>query len=105
MLIVIDYDETFTAQPDMWVEVIRLMESRGNTVICCTNRVGNKHADADVIADMKAINIPVVFAANAKYRDKFDAVTDAGYAAENAIWIDDCPEFILQRRADDMPSR
>ena len=101
-LIIVDYDETFTSMPDMWIELIGIMERYGNTVICCTNRVGDKYADADVIAAMKVINIPVVFAAT--FKDKWEAVTQAGYYPENAIWIDDRPMYIwLNREPDTIP--
>ena len=34
MLIAIDYDNTYTADPEWWDEVIRSGQERGHTIVC-----------------------------------------------------------------------
>lgn len=93
MLLVLDYDETYTAAPSFWDSVVTLAQESGHTVVCCTLRFGdNDRYNYDVIQDMGELNVPIIYAAS--YKDKFEAVQEHGYIAENAIWIDDCPQFI-----------
>jgi hypothetical protein len=98
-IIALDYDETYTVNPNMWNEVIAVMRKHGFTVVCCTNRVGNPYADRDVIEDMRDEDVPVVFAA--AHKDKWEAMEKAGYIAENLIWIDDRPMYIWNNRSFD----
>jgi len=35
MLIVMDYDETYTEDPSIWDAFILLLRTRGHTIICC----------------------------------------------------------------------
>lgn len=95
MLLVIDYDETYTADPKFWTDFISRAKGNEDTVICCTNRFGNPRADEDVIAAMtfnQVEDMPIVWAAH--HKDKVTAIEAAGYVSENAIWIDDSPQFI-----------
>jgi hydroxymethylpyrimidine pyrophosphatase-like HAD family hydrolase len=93
MLIVLDYDETYTEDKILWDQFIKNTKSRGHTVICCTNRFNRPSADNDdVIEDMGKHGVEIVF--SGPYRDKFDALLDADYNPQNAIWIDDRPSFI-----------
>ena len=93
-ILIIDYDDTYTANPDFWAKVIYDAKKNGFTVVCCTLRVGNEFVDADTIHDMKELDTPVVFAA--EKHDKATAMIDAGYDISNAIWIDDSPEHIFR---------
>jgi orotidine-5'-phosphate decarboxylase len=92
-LIIIDYDETFTTDKQFWSTFVKMARASGKTVVCCTMRVGNEYVDADVIEDMKTLDIPVVFAAI--HADKYAAMSAAGYDVESAIWIDDNPQYIV----------
>ena len=96
MLIIVDYDETFTANKALFSKIIDDFKESGATVICCTMRVGNPYVDRDVIEDMEKLSVPIVFAAT--HKDKLEAVEKAGYIPENAIWIDDSPYMIWMNR-------
>lgn len=93
-LVVLDYDETFTTNKELWSTIVTLLMDAGFHVICCTLRFGYSHYDDDVLSDMARINIEVVFAGLKP--DKKTAIKDAGYTRKdwNIIWIDDYPEFI-----------
>lgn len=97
MLIVIDYDETYTEDPILWDMFIDKAKERMHELVCCTMRfAGQDDYNADVIADMGRHGIPIVYAAS--HRDKWDALVDAGYHPENAVWIDDRPMMIVANR-------
>ena len=95
-IIVMDFDETYTVNKPMWNQVIALLRKHGMEVVCCTMRVGNPYMDRDVIEDMAAIQVPIIFAAH--YHDKWDAMEKNGYIPENCIWIDDMPMFVWCNR-------
>jgi hypothetical protein len=97
-LIVLDYDDTYTTDPQLWDIFIKNAHKRGHTIICCTMRIegcGNE----DVIEDMEKHNIPIVYSAEAD--DKWSAIKEAGYDPINAIWIDDRPMYIYMKQDDD----
>lgn len=93
MLIVMDYDETFTEDKTFWSTFILDSVKLGHTVVCCTMRFGDVNYDSDVIGDMEKLNIPIVFAG--MHPDKFTALGRSGYDADKAIWIDDSPQYIV----------
>lgn len=84
MLIALDYDFTFTADPDFWRAVVALGTARGHKFVCVTGR--------DIPPDFSrepAIPMRVVCAAGAP---KFRAAMRAGFAVD--VWIDDAPGSI-----------
>ena len=100
MLLIIDYDETYTAAPVFWDMVICGAKEQGHTVVCCTMRFSDQASfNDDVITDMGCHDIQIVYAAH--YKDKWDAIQAAGFVPENAIWIDDRPMFIFMDRTKD----
>ena len=96
MLIVMDYDETYTEDPSIWDAFILLLRTRGHTIICCTMRDEEACDNTDIIRHMSALQIEIIYAA--QYQDKWEAVQEAGYHPENAIWIDDRPMYIYMNR-------
>lgn len=92
MLIVLDHDETYTAAPGFWDAFIDNVKAAGHTIICCTLRFPGDMND-DIDENMGKHGIHVVYAGLC--RDKWQALQEAGYNPENAIWIDDCPQYIL----------
>ena len=100
MLIILDYDETYTADPYLWDQFIATAQRNGHTVICCTMRFPDQdRLNADVIEVMRLNRVEIVYAAN--HRDKWEAVQAAGHVPENAIWIDDRPQYIWMNRSQD----
>lgn len=92
MFIILDHDETYTADPEAWDLFIALLQHRGHSIICCTYRLPG-HGNQDVEENMGKHGIPIVYAA--AYKNKWEAVKVAGYNPENAIWIDDAPHMIV----------
>ena len=96
MLLVLDFDETYTADPQLWDSFIWMAKERGHEVVCCTYRPGGsryENFNEDVITAMQKHDIDIVFAAD--YAHKKEAMEKAGYIlTSGAIWIDDWPELI-----------
>ena len=105
MLIVIDYDETYTAAPVLWDGLIASAQQHGHVVVCCTMRPsGNDKCNEDVIADMGRHDVQIVYAAD--HHDKWAAMQAAGFVLESAIWIDDRPMYIFMNRPnEDLPDK
>lgn len=78
MLIALDYDNTYTADPALWDNFVSLAQSRGHTVKIVTMRRPDEAIDTDV-AD-------VVYTS----RKAKSSVIRAD------IWIDDSPQWVYQ---------
>ncbi|WP_293371460.1 hypothetical protein [Nevskia sp.] len=90
MLIALDYDQTYTADPEGWNAVVELMTARGHSFVCVTGRTEPPGTDEPHIP------MPVVCAGD---RMKSSAAHRAGYHVD--VWIDDCPSTIEQVRLSD----
>lgn len=86
MIIAIDYDGTYAADPNCFNEVIKLFQEAGHTVICVTGRP--EIMGLEVKASIGQL-IPIVFAGP---EWKADAALKQGYKVD--IWIDDVPNMI-----------
>lgn len=89
MLISLDYDDCFSADPDLWRQFIDLAKSRGHQVICCTARFETFENRQELKAEFPG---PVYFA-NHNY--KREVMEQAGRRVD--VWIDDQPESIGER--------
>ena len=82
----IDFDDTFSADPELWHILVSIIKLRRHECILITNRpedMGN-----DVRAEVGDI-MPIIFAG---VWSKRSAAHNAGYNID--IWIDDSPENI-----------
>ncbi len=87
MIIAIDYDNTYTADPETWNKVIKLFQDAGHTVICVTGRDGGAMGDP-VRASIGQL-VPCVFAGP---EWKKVAAKNQGYNVD--VWCDDVPNMI-----------
>lgn len=88
MIVSIDYDGTFTADPEIWTEIIKLLQARGHQVICTTNRRAESPGSQEVRNNLEAL-VPIVFAGN---QFKRDAAKQQGWKVD--VWMDDNPGTI-----------
>jgi len=88
MLIAIDFDETFTADPELWAEFLVRARSRGHTAICATMRF--EHEGAEVRAHMHGLVEKIIFTGR---KAKMQAVQEAWYYP--SVWIDDSPLWLF----------
>ena len=84
MKIALDYDETFTADPRVFTQLVSILKAAGHTVTFVTYRDGRFPND-DISADAQALDIEIVFTSGQQKQHVFEA----------DIWIDDSPETIV----------
>ena len=87
MIIALDYDGTYTADPVLWRVVCMAAVERGHAVVCVTGR----SVAIDFDHDPPLPNgVAVVLAGT--YPCKRMAAEAAGYHV--SVWIDDMPEMV-----------
>lgn len=88
MIIALDYDDTFTADKELWTWFVERAKLSGHEVSIVTRRVGptgNTHTDnADILADAEELGVEIVFCQHQQKEHHFKA----------DVWIDDAPDFI-----------
>lgn len=88
MIIAIDYDNTYTVDPEFWNKFILEAEEAGHKVICVTGR-DNLEDWARSVNESIGKLCPVVFAGS---RWKREAALAQGWKVN--VWIDDMPEMV-----------
>lgn len=83
--VAIDFDGTFTRDPDLFTKIIYLFLEKGHQVVCITSREGDSQRAQELLDTIGKI-IPVVFA-GVKY--KREAAEEAGFSVD--VWVDDFP--------------
>lgn len=92
MIIAVDYDNTYAADPETFNKVIKVFQEAGHQVICVTGR-----PDAMAHPVLNSIGLVVgkgncIFAGN---RWKREAALACGWKVD--VWIDDSPEYIAKQ--------
>jgi hypothetical protein len=88
LTIALDYDGTYTADPDLWLAFILNAQSRGHEVILVTMRTFEELENIDPRLDGVIFRrVPTARAAKMKFCESFDIRPD--------IWIDDQPHFLF----------
>jgi len=91
MTISFDFDETFTAAPELFASVMDVFRAAGWMVIVCTRRGDQRRPTAEsVIDDRFAGSVPVV---RARGIPKWQAAREAGFEVD--VWVDDDPGSVL----------
>lgn len=85
MIIALDYDDTYTRDPEFWNKVIDLAQSRGHLVVCVTMR--HQH---EIEIEKFPPNITII---TTDRKAKFFYVAEKGIIID--VWIDDSPFFLL----------
>ena len=83
MNIALDFDETFTTDPELWAEFIDLAKHRGHEVTFVTYRDHRWDVD-DIMQVASELDISVIFTAGKQKSTAFKA----------DVWIDDDPVTI-----------
>jgi hypothetical protein len=83
MRIALDYDGTYTADPELWREFIRIAKSRGHEVVCVTMR--------NVDEAMEPFGASNYYFTDRKA--KVPAMAEEGIQID--IWIDDKPQWLM----------
>lgn len=94
LLFALDYDGTVSEDIELWLGIIKLIESRGHEVVIVTMRHHHELAGLDArITDVVHWIVPTGRRAKKDFCAKFGINPN--------IWIDDCPHFILLDAAPD----
>lgn len=88
MNIAIDYDDTYTRDPEMWLQIITRMKLCGHNVYCVTMRYPQEFEDFDDRL-MEICTSVICTSRMAKAR----IMAERGIIIH--IWIDDSPKWIL----------
>lgn len=85
MIIALDYDDTFTADKELWTAFVRNAQAHGHAISFVTFRFeGRQAGNDDILGDARALGIDVVFTGGRQKAHCFNA----------DIWIDDKPVMI-----------
>jgi len=90
MIIALDYDETYTEDPELWNSFIKSANDRGHEVLCVTMRYNNIYEAPDVLETVGKL-CRVIFTERLA---KEEYVKSHGINPD--IWIDDRPYYIYQ---------
>lgn len=84
----LDYDDTYTADPELWNKFIGLAKARGHKVVCVSCRKESEENRTEM-------NVPCALYLT-------DMAPKKWHMEQNGIdvdvWIDDCPEGVLNGR-------
>jgi len=89
----LDFDGTFTEDPQLWAAFVTLGISRGHTFFCVTAR-RNTEENTDLINEQfeeHGIQMPIIFS---NLGSKLDEVERRGIKID--IWLDDAPYAIVR---------
>lgn len=86
----LDYDGTYTGDPELWLEFVKRAQERGHKVVCVTMRHAHETTDADFDQRLKAL-VEIV-PTNRKAKKHFMRTN----GKHIDIWIDDTPEWLFQ---------
>lgn len=87
MNVAIDYDYTYTLDPQLWDDIIKIMQAAGHQVYCVTAR---RHWESKEVLDTIGKLVPVYFT---ERKAKKPFMLQQGIIID--VWIDDTPEAII----------
>lgn len=91
MLICIDYDGTYTEDPELWNLLIRVAKERGHKVICATMRF--EQGEGDEVKRYLENKVDRIYFTGRKAKLEF--LRD-NYNVNPDVWIDDNPLWLYQ---------
>lgn len=94
MTIALDFDETFTRDPELWSGFVRMAAKRGHRPVLITSRsdVGEMGREVrEALAREGLTWLDIIFAG--RTMTKYDAAVKAGLSVD--VWVDDMPNLIM----------
>lgn len=96
LLIAIDFDDTFTADPDLFSRMIRIAVNRGHRVICVTSRRDSEENSNDIMNLFEKYQILKTQIIFCNMGSKLWTMEQLKFKVD--IWIDDAPHSIVHGR-------
>lgn len=92
LMIAMDYDNTFSADPSLWADFIAIAQQRKHTVLCVTARHRSPTDYKEIKDAFKShgIDIPIYFT---EMGSKIQYMLDQG--VKISVWIDDDPRAVI----------
>lgn len=97
MIIALDYDGTYTKDPDFWLAFLQSSRNAGHEVFCCTMRTPEESREIDPRLSFLVQIIATSREAKLPFMQSLGVKVD--------IWIDDNPMFIVSDAGDRPPTR
>lgn len=91
--IALDFDETYTVNPEMWDDIVALMRKNNCDVRFVTYRYENAAANDDILAAAQKLGIEIIFC---NYFQKAQVTAIHNWIPD--IWIDDMPILIPMKQ-------
>lgn len=91
LVVAIDYDGTFTADPQCWTAVIHCLRAAGHRVICVSARTEADGSRAELTRALPA-GVPILLS---EFGQKRQFARSRGWSVD--IWIEDHPESVPSR--------
>lgn len=91
MLIALDFDGTYTADPEMWDAFIKNAQERGHEVIVATMRY--KETESDYVEMCVGNKVNAIVYTNRKAKK---SAVRKQTGKDPDIWIDDNPEWLFE---------
>ncbi|WP_287602060.1 hypothetical protein [Thiothrix sp.] len=88
MLLSLDYDNTWTAAPDLWQGMVEAFKADGHRFVCVTSRKETA-ANKKALGESIGVHMQIVYCDG---KPKAETAKKAGFVPD--IWIDDRPETI-----------
>jgi len=89
MLLALDFDQTYTEDPEFWDLVIAMAKHRGHQVICATMRY--EHEGEEIVSALGSKVEQIIFTGR---RAKSSFLHNRGY--HPSVWIDDAPQWLYR---------
>jgi len=93
MIVSLDYDDTYTRDPELWNQVVTLMKSRGHTVYVVSARY-DRQMDEVYNSVGSIIGRGNCYSTNMQQKREYMAKE---YGIFIDVWIDDMPEMIVEK--------
>lgn len=93
MIIAVDYDNTYTTDPELFNKVIKLFQDAGHKVLCVSFRYDKESLEVLTSIGRVIGKTNCIFTGRQLKRPVVEAL---GYQVD--IWIDDMPEIIGETR-------
>lgn len=92
MNIALDFDDTYTRDPELWDSFVRNAQDRGHEVWCVTMRDGSRQEVIDTIGALVGKDHCIFTAQQAKA----PFMWELGIRID--VWIDDSPQYVNKNK-------
>lgn len=90
MRIALDWDDTYTADPDLWEQFIELAKARGHKVVICSCRTPEWEERDPMVTPSNTSVFLTSYGPKREYMERMGLPVD--------VWIDDWPESVKEGR-------